>query len=414
MPRPTRLYFDHAATSFPKPPAVIEGMVNYATQLGASPGRGAYQEARESAAILSDCRAAIAALLNHCSPNHVIFTLNTTDALNLGIRGILTPYLNVNQSVHVITTDMDHNSVLRPLNELAAHHPDLSVTRVQADPTTGLIDPEDERTALTPATRLVAAVHASNVTGTIQPIREIGSICKQLGVPLLVDAAQSLGHIPVDVEASHIDLLAAPGHKGLLGPLGTGFLAIRPGLEQSLATYREGGTGSASDLDTQPTNLPDKYEPGSHNTVGIAGLLAGVQHILDQGIESIAAHEQQLTEQFLEELRRAELPNLKLHGPPTIAHRLGVFSITIDGLTPDELAARLEDEYGILTRPGIHCAPGAHETLRTDPANAPTCPGTTRFSIGHNHTAEDIAHATRALIMLASEAAHRASPAHAS
>ena len=307
-----RLYFDNAATSFPKPMGVVRAMTEYATKLGASPGRGAYREARESAEILVRCREAIRELLNAPSADHVIFTLNTTDALNMAIKGLLLPRLAGGESIHVVTTAMDHNSVLRPFNALISRYEgQIQQTVVEADEITGLVDPEAVRRAIRPDTRLVASVHASNVTGTLQPIQAIGAVCRELAVPLLVDAAQSVGHIPVDMQAMNIDLLAAPGHKGLLGPLGTGVLVMRPGMERMIQTYREGGTGSISEQPVHPEEMPDKYEAGSHNTVGIAGLLAGVEYLLERGMDDIAEHERALTEQFLNGLRstlRAEMP----------------------------------------------------------------------------------------------------------
>ncbi|MEX1017133.1 MAG: aminotransferase class V-fold PLP-dependent enzyme, partial [Phycisphaeraceae bacterium] len=258
---PRRLYMDNAATSFPKPPGVLEAMTRFATELGASPGRGAYAEAREAGRLMHQCRERINSLIHGENPGHVIFTLNTTDALNMAIHGLVRPH---SQHNHVITTALDHNSVLRPFNRLATCD-GIEQTRIPCDPVTGLVDPGDIQKAITPRTCLIAVVHGSNVTGTLQPVAEIGAIAREHDVPFLVDAAQTLGHLPVDVQRDHIDLLAAPGHKGLLGPLGTGFLYIRPGLEKQMRTVREGGTGSVSEHDVQPDFMPDRFEPGSHN-----------------------------------------------------------------------------------------------------------------------------------------------------
>lgn len=367
-----RHFFDNAATSFPKPPEVLQAITDSMTRLGASPGRGAYSEASESARLLQQCRERLVRLINGTAPSHVIFTLNATDALNLAIKGIVHAARLRGDSAHVITSRMDHNSVLRPLRSL--ERAGVAVTRISADPETGLIDPHDIESALRPDTRLVALSHVSNVTGVIQPVERIGEICRRRGVPILLDAAQSLGHLPVDVEAMHIDLLAFPGHKGLLGPLGTGGLYIRPGLEEHLSTVREGGTGSASDLDEQPAALPDKYEGGSHNMPGIIGLNASVGWLLQQTVARIRAHELALIAQFLDGLRG--IPNLRLVGPQNPAERTGVFSVTLPGLTPVELSRRLEAEHGILTRSGILCAPLAHATLGTLPR------GVTRLSLG--------------------------------
>ncbi|MGA2441130.1 MAG: aminotransferase class V-fold PLP-dependent enzyme, partial [Tepidisphaeraceae bacterium] len=275
---PRRLYMDNAATSFPKPKQVMEAMVRYANDLGASAGRGGYREAVEAGALLSECRRRLNRLFHGENSEHFIFTLNCSDALNLAIKGLFGP----GRAGHVICSQIDHNSILRPLNALA----DLGwveQTRVAIDPSSGLLDPQTIAKAIRPDTRLIAVTHASNVTGAIQPIREIGKIARRHGIPLLVDAAQSAGHWPIDVQADCIDLLAAPGHKGLLGPLGTGFLYVRPGMEKVLRPIKEGGTGSVSESDRQPDFLPDKYEPGSHNAIGIIGLSEGVNWILDQG-----------------------------------------------------------------------------------------------------------------------------------
>lgn len=263
---------DNAATSFPKPPAVLEAMTDYATRIGASAGRGAYAEAREAGELIDQCRQRLNQLIGGEDPNHIIFTLNTTDALNMAIRGLVHAGTLPG---HVITTWLDHNSVLRPFNMLAGTV-GLEQTRIACDPQTGLVDPEDIRKAIRKDTRLIAVVHGSNVTGTVQPIRDIGRIAREAGVPFLVDAAQTLGHLPLNVREDCIDLLAFPGHKGLLGPLGTGGLYIRPGLEKKMRTVREGGTGSRSEQDIQPDFMPDRFEPGSHNAIGIVGLSQGV------------------------------------------------------------------------------------------------------------------------------------------
>jgi cysteine desulfurase family protein len=382
-----RLYLDNAATSFPKPRAVHEAIARYATDLGASAGRGAYHEAVETGQLINQCRQRLNTLFNGQDPNHFVFTLNCSDALNLGIKGL------IHGSGHAICTHIDHNSILRPLGALEDRN-DCEVTRVPIDPGSGLVDPDDIRKAIRPDTRLIAITHASNVTGTIQPIREIGRIAREHDIPFLVDAAQSAGHIPVDVQADHIDLLAAPGHKALLGPLGTGFLYIRPGLEQMLRPLREGGTGSVSENDRQPDFMPDKFEPGSHNAIGIIGLSAGVQWIAQQGIEKLAAHDLDLVRTCLEGVSGVD--GLTYYGPQGVRNRLGVFSVRVEGLEPYELAAILESSYGILTRPGLHCAPLAHNALGTTQFG-----GTTRFSFGPFLSKQDVKFATDALAEIA-------------
>jgi len=363
-------------------------MTRFATELGASPGRGAYAESREAGALLDECRKRINRLIHGEDPRHVIFTLNASDALNLAIRGVLRP------GDHVITTWMEHNSVLRPLNRLAEVH-GIEQTRIECDPSTGLVDPDDIARAIRPSTRLIALVHGSNVTGTLQPITDVGRIAREHDITFVVDAAQSIGHVPIDVQSSAVDLLAFPGHKGLLGPLGTGALYIRPGIEARMQTIREGGTGSVSDLDVQPGFLPDRFEPGSHNAIGLIGLSAGVAWLLERGVESLWQHERELTELMTSGLR--ELPGVTLYGPRGCEHRTGVFSIRIEGIRePQALSDRLEAEFGLLTRSGLHCAPLAHRTIGTAALG-----GTTRLSFGPFLTRADVERALQGLAAVA-------------
>lgn len=369
-------------------------MVHYATHIGASAGRGAYAAAQESGRVIRQCRERLNTLFNGENPNHFVFTLNCSDALNLGICGWLRP------GDHVITTHMDHNSVLRPLNALVTEGR-ITQTRVAVDPITCVVDPDDIRKAITPQTRLIAMVHGSNVTGTLQPIREIGRMARAAGIAFLVDAAQTAGHVPIDVQADAIDFLAFPGHKGLLGPLGTGALYIRPGLEKLLRPIRFGGTGSVSEQDTQPEFMPDKFEPGSHNAIGIAGLAAGGAWILQRGVASIFDHDRSLCRTFIECVDGVE--GLRYFGPQGIKDRMGVFSVRIEGIDPLALAHRLEKEFHILTRPGLHCAPLAHRTIGTcdrpgDPHN-----GTTRLSFGPFVSVPDVKYAADALATIALE-----------
>jgi cysteine desulfurase family protein len=397
-----RIYCDNAATSFPKPPRVLQAMVYYAEHIGASAGRGAYAQARQSADVIRTCRQRLNQLFNGENPDHFIFTLNCSDALNMVIHGLLNP------GDHAVCIAMDHNSILRPLNELAARGV-ITRTRVAAQAGTGWVDPADIRRAMTPHTRLIAIGQGSNVTGTVQNIREIGRIARASAVPFLVDAAQTAGHLPIDVQADAIDFLALPGHKGLFGPLGTGVLYIRPGMEKLLRTVRQGGTGSVSERDTQPEFMPDRFEPGSHNAIGIAGLSEGVQWILDQGIETIAAHERAMCETFIETISGIE--GLEFYGPRGFADRVGVFSIRISGMDPLKLATQLEEEFGILTRPGLHCAPAAHQTIGT---HQPVLPGgmagTTRLSFGALNTLEEIQRAGQALTTMARRRIPRYTP----
>jgi cysteine desulfurase family protein len=384
----TRLYLDNAATSFPKPPGVAEAMRQYADELGASAGRGVYREAMETGALVADCRRRLARLINCPDEKQVIFTFNGTGALNQAVKGFLRP------GDHVVTTVMEHNSVLRPLHALH-HEGRISVTHVPADARTGLVEAREIIDAVRDETTLVAVVHASNVTGAIQPIADIGRLARQRGVTFLVDAAQTAGHVPIHVDELNVDLLAMPGHKGWLGPLGTGALYIRPGLEGRLRPLIEGGTGSVSERPVQPDFLPDRFESGSHNAIGIAGLRAALQWIEDRTVDAIRRHDQSLCERFIQAV--ADVDGLRLYGPRDAAQRVSVFSVRMNGLEPGELSALLESEMGILTRSGIHCAPMAHEALGTSGDG-----GTTRFSFGAFNTIADVDRAADALRQFAS------------
>ena len=291
-----RIYLDNAATSWPKPDAVYDAVDKYLRENGAPAGRSAYTQAADVERAISSARAAVARLIGATSAKQIIFTSNGTEALNLAIHGLLRP------GDHAICTWADHNSVLRPLRDLEEHS-NVQVTRVRCD-ASGLVNPDDIRRALQPETKLVAILHASNVTGVIQPIPEIGRIVHQHGARFLVDAAQSLGHVPVSVDELHADLLAAPGHKGLLGPLGTGVLYVRPGLEAELASPRQGGTGSRSDEDRQPDFLPDKFEAGNHNVPGLVGLAAALAWLEAKGVTALHDHEQRLSQRLRSGLRK--------------------------------------------------------------------------------------------------------------
>ena len=386
---PRRLYMDNAATSFPKPLAVTDAMVRYARELGASAGRGAYAEAMETGALIADCRRRLNRLFNGENANHFIFTLNCSDALNIAIKGLIRP----GEQSHTICTHIDHNSILRPLNAMQDDGL-IEQSRIPVDGQTGLVDPAAIRKAIRSTTKLIAITHVSNVTGTVQPIREIGKIARENAIPFIVDAAQSAGHVPLDVQADCIDLLAAPGHKGLLGPLGTGFLYIRPGLEKILRTIKQGGTGSVSEDDRQPEFMPDKYEPGSHNAIGLIGLSEGVKYVADQTVEKLHAHDLDLVRTFLEGI--SNIDGLTYFGPQGVRNRIGVFTLKIDGFDPQELSAILESQFGLLTRSGIHCAPLAHAAIGTLESG-----GATRFSFGPFLSKQDVKYATDALCEIA-------------
>ena len=321
-----RRYLDHAATSFPKHPQVIEAMRLFAEGTGASPGRGAYAEAISAGQQLSDCRSRLARLASGpcdgptAAPlpaDHVVFTLNASDALNLAIKGVTAGPIRAGRSVHLITTAMDHNSVLRPFNALAAAWPNVSMTVVDVD-AFGVVDLNAMQAALDGAASddagkdasltLLAVSHGSNVTGSVQSIDRIGAMANAAGAIYLVDAAQTFGHRTVDMTACNIDLLAVPGHKGLLGPLGTGALMIKPALVAAMEPLREGGTGSVSEHEFQPDFMPDKFEPGSHNAIGLAGLNASLAWMESRGIASIHAEHRRLIDRFADKSAAARAP----------------------------------------------------------------------------------------------------------
>jgi len=383
-----RIYLDNSATSFPKPPEVAEAMARFATECGASAGRGAYAEARACGEMIAACRERVGQLIHAEAPDRIVFALNCTEALMIGIRGLL----NTARGAHAIATVMDHNSVLRPLNALA-EQTHLETTFAQADAKTALIDPDDVRRAIRPNTALIAIVHASNVTGSLQPVGEVAAMAREAGIACLIDAAQSVGHVPIDVQAWGADLVAFSGHKGALGPLGTGVLYVRDGFEDRLPTMKEGGTGTISERSVQPPTMPDKYETGSHNAVGLAGLGAGVAWLLERGVDDLRRHDRALSERFL--AGTDAVAGLSVYGPRDPEDRTGVFSVNVAGYEPGVLASVLEERFGICTRSGVHCAPLAHRAIGTFPA------GTCRLSFGAFTTADDVAYAADALRRIA-------------
>jgi cysteine desulfurase family protein len=360
-------------------------MVVFAEQCGVSPARGSYTWAKDCERMIAMCRERVAQLIHAEGPERVVFTMNGSESLNIVLHGLL----NIApRRTHVVATAMEHNSVLRPLKALA-DQVGIVPEFVRCDSQTGLVDPDDVGRAIRPETRLVVCIHVSNVTGTIQPVAEVARIARERGIPCLIDAAQSAGHVDVNVREIGADFVAFPGHKGLLGPLGTGCLYVRPGSESLLKTIKEGGTGTASASAVHPSTMPEKFEAGSPNAIGIAGLSEGVAWILERGIEKIREHDMGLCRLFLE--LASGIERLKVYGPRNLEHRTGVFSVNVDGLSPSQLASTLEQEYGILTRQGLHCAPMAHQTIGTYPA------GTCRLSFGPFTTEEDIRYACSAL-----------------
>jgi cysteine desulfurase/selenocysteine lyase len=368
------IYLDYAATSWPKPPEVIQAMSEFLECAGGNPGRSGHHLSVKAARVIYNTREAIAELFHAPDPQRVIFTPNVTYALNLVLRGLL------KSGDSVVTTSIEHNSVMRPLHALEREGVRLSVSGCGPD---GCLDLEALRAAVSPGTRLVVVTHASNVVGTLLPVEEIASIAHQSGALLLVDAAQTAGVIPIDVEAMGIDLLAFTGHKGLMGPPGTGGLVLHTRLDPAdLQPLVRGGTGSRSEFEEQPDMLPDKFESGTPNGVGLAGLGAGVRSVLSRGIETIRTHEMALTDALIDGL--LNIPGLSVYGPLVSEKMTSVVSCRIEGKRVSEAGLRLDDEFGIMCRVGLHCAPAAHKTISTFPE------GTIRLAPGAFSTLEEI------------------------
>ncbi|MGC8785929.1 MAG: aminotransferase class V-fold PLP-dependent enzyme [Anaerolineae bacterium] len=375
------IYFDNAATTWPKPPGVAEAVVNFMQNVGGSPGRSGHRLAVEANRIMYDTREALATLFGVADPLRIVFTANVTEALNLVLFGYLRP------GDHVVTTSIEHNSVMRPLRYLQSLGVELSVVPCSSE---GVLDVADVEKAIQPRTALLVINHASNVVGTIQPIADVGRIARQHGILLLVDAAQTAGAYPIDMNQMSIDLLAFTGHKALFGPQGTGGLCLGERVELGrLRPLTRGGTGSQSELEEQPDFLPDKYESGTANGVGIAGLGAGVRFVLEQGIERIRQHEQTLTDRLLAGLQ--DIPGVHVYGTRDARRQTACVSFNIEGVEPSDVALWLDDEYAIMCRPGLHCAPSAHRTIGTYPR------GTVRFGLSYLNTEEQVDAAIRAV-----------------
>ena len=372
------IYLDHAATSWPKPPAVLAAMSAAMADVGGNPGRSGHRMAMRAGEIVYECRESLARLFHIADPLRIAFTANATEALNLAIKGLLQP------GDHVVFSSMEHNAVWRPLNAMAARGVDLTVAEAGAD---GIVPPQAIADALRPGTKLVVLTHASNVNGALNDVATVGAIARAHGALFLVDAAQTAGCVPIDVDRMNIDLLAFPGHKGLLGPQGTGGLYIRAGL--TLAPMKEGGTGSLSHLPTVPEFAPDRYESGTPNTPGVAGLNAGVKHLLACGVENVRQHEMELCERLRRGLE--PLPGIRLFGPHDAIKRTGIVSLVADGWDCEELAAVLDQDFDLACRAGLACAFLAHRTQGTDAT------GTLRLSLGVSSTREDIDAAVAAL-----------------
>jgi cysteine desulfurase/selenocysteine lyase len=372
---PRRIYLDNAATSWPKPAEVYDAVDRWQRTNGAAAGRSTSAAAQETDRAIEQARRAVAVLLG--TPHHksIVFTLNGTDALHLAIQGLVRP------GDHVVTTVVEHNSVLRPLKALGDPR-GVAVAHVGCD-AAGVVSAKAVLEAVNSKTKFVVVSHASNVTGALQPIAEIGAELRKRDITFVVDGAQTLGEIPLNVDALSCDLFAASGHKGLLGPLGTGILYVRPGVEERMKSIRTGGTGTDSGSLVQPTQMPEKYESGNLNVPGILGVGEGARWLARQGLENLRQTGIALTARLLAGL--AEVKGVSLVGPVTAAERVGLVSVVVDGYDPQEVAAILAGQYGIETRAGLHCAPLVHRALGTDKRG-----GTLRISLGPFNTTDDI------------------------
>ncbi|MCR1950895.1 aminotransferase class V-fold PLP-dependent enzyme [Clostridium sp. DSM 100503] len=364
------IYLDNAATSFPKPSKVYEEVLNCMKNYCANPGRGSHDMAIKSALKITETRRLICEIFNIKDPFNLIFTSNATEALNTAIKGIL------KNGDHVISTVIEHNSVLRPLNSMEKQGVEITLVGVDK---AGYVNPLDIKNEIKKNTKLIIINHISNVLGSIQDITAIGKISREKEVIFMVDASQSAGIIPIDVEDSCIDLLAFPGHKGLLGPQGTGGLFIRDGVK--LSNFKEGGTGSNSHFMIQPDFMPDKFESGTLNTPGIAGLCEGLKFIQRVGIDNIKKSEDELMEYFLKEIKK--LSYIKIYGSDSLNERSAVISFNIDGIDASVVGEEL-NEYGIAVRTGYHCTPLIHDIIGTEYA------GTVRVSPGCFNILQDI------------------------
>ncbi len=376
------IYLDNAASTHPKPPEVYEA-VDRSLRAGANPGRSGHRLALDAAREVLEARSAVAELLGVPDASRVVFTANATHALNQAFKGLL------RAGDHVVTTAMEHNSILRPLAALEAKG--VALTVVGAD-RLGRVDPGEIRRALRAETCLVALGHASNVAGTLQRASEVGALCRERGATFLLDASQTAGGLPLNAGALGAHLLAAPGHKGLLGPQGTGILYVDP--EVRLEPLMEGGTGVRSEDRSMPPELPEKLEAGTLNAPGLAGLAAGVRYLLDRGVEEVRRGEEEILRYLLPELAR--VPGLVLYGPSEPEERVAVVSFNLKGRDGAHLGFALDEEYDIAVRVGLHCAPDAHKALGSFPG------GTLRASFGPFNTVGDAEALVRALRDLAS------------
>lgn len=379
------IYLDNAATTFPKPEIVYKTMDTFYRTLGANPGRSGHRMAVAAEKEIEDTRTVVARLFGIRNSMRLILTFNATDAINMGIKGFLKP------GDHAITTFLEHNAVSRALHGLEKRGI-ITITKVRNSPD-GFINPVDIKKAITSKTRFIIMAHAPNVLGTIQPIRDIGRIAREDNCIFMVDAAQTAGVCEIDVDECFIDMIAFTGHKGPLGPTGTGGLYV--GERLTLDPWREGGTGFEAASLTQPEELPFKLESGTPNTVGIAGLRAGIEFVLSKKISTIRAHEQHLTSKLMRAFQHDQ--RFTLYGTTDITKKVGILSMNVKGFKPQEVGGILDQTFNIAVRPGLHCAPFAHQMIGTFPD------GTIRISPGCFNTEDDIDQLITALTKIADE-----------
>ena len=382
------IYLDNAATSYPKPEIVYTSMDTFYRTMGANPGRSGHRMAVTVEREIENTRKVIADFLAIKDPNRFVFTFNATDAINMGIKGLL------KTGDHAITSYLEHNAVSRALNGLAQDNK-ITVTKVK-NSSDGFINPDDVKNAITPKTRLIVLTHATNVLGTIQPIKEIGLIARERDIVFMVDAAQTTGVCEIDVNECNIDMLAFTGHKAPFGPTGTGGLYVHERIK--LRPWREGGTGFEPASLTQPEEMPFRLESGTPNTVGIVGLKAGIEYVRSKGTHTIRAHEQKLIQKIINAFQNDE--RFILYGTKDVSRKVGILSINIKGYTAAEAGAILDQSFTIAVRPGLHCAPFVHQQMGTYPD------GTIRISPGFFNTEEEIDILISALNDIANETIH--------
>ncbi len=375
------IYLDNAATSWPKPPGVARAMTHFIESIGANPGRSGHRLSVEAARLVFGAREAIARFFHTPDPLRVVFGLNITDGINLALHGLLKP------GDHVVTTGMEHNAVMRPLRMLEKSGVQVSQVSCALD---GTIQPAEIKNTLRSNTRLVAINHASNVCGTLLPVSQIGEITRNAGLLLMVDTAQSAGVIDIDMERDQIDLLAFTGHKSLYGPMGTGGLILGERVNPTeISPLRQGGTGSRSEREVQPDFLPDCYESGTANAVGLAGLLNGLEWITAIGMDKIRTEEETLCQMLIDGLK--QIPGVLVYGTHDASRQTATVGWNAEGIEPSTIGFRLDEEFGILCRVGLHCAPSAHHTLGTYPD------GCVRFGLGAFNTQDEIESALEAV-----------------